>query len=217
MPVRKVSSRGGNVIGKFPSIKMGRMIAFESLLERDFIYLLDYDEGVTWFEEQPLTIEYQDGGKMLHYTPDFHAVENGGDVLVECKPTRFVNKDENRRKFATARDWCTQHGWVFRITTEREVRAGFRLQNVKLLTRYARQSVNPTLRGCIYALLHDVQAPVTINDIAGAMLSDDSGIVVPSILHMVFHHEVFAPLDDVPLSGKTTVCLPAQTRKEDRE
>ncbi len=58
MPVRQVSNRGGNVIGKFPSIKMGRMIAFESLLERDFIYLLDYDPAVEWFEEQPLTIEY---------------------------------------------------------------------------------------------------------------------------------------------------------------
>ena len=58
MPVRNVSNRGGNVIGKFPSIKMGRMVAFESLLERDFIYLLDHAEEVTWFEEQPLTIEF---------------------------------------------------------------------------------------------------------------------------------------------------------------
>ena len=59
MPVRKVSNRGGNAIGRFPSTKMGRMIAFESLLERDFIYLLDYDPTVDWFEEQPLSIEYQ--------------------------------------------------------------------------------------------------------------------------------------------------------------
>jgi len=53
MPVRNVSNRGGSVIGRFPSIKMERMIAFESLLERDFIYLLDYDARVEWFEEQP--------------------------------------------------------------------------------------------------------------------------------------------------------------------
>ena len=75
MPVRNVSNRGGNAIGRFPSLKMQRMIAFESLLERDFIYLLDYDAAVTWFEEQPLTIEYQHEGKLRHYTPDFHLVE----------------------------------------------------------------------------------------------------------------------------------------------
>ena len=39
MPVRNVSNRGGNAIGRFPSLKMQRMIAFESLLERDFIWV----------------------------------------------------------------------------------------------------------------------------------------------------------------------------------
>ena len=106
MPVRNVSNRGGNVIGKFPSLKMQRMIAFESLLERDFIYLLDYDTAVTWFEEQPLTIEYQHEGKLLHYTPDFHLVEHGQHVLVECKPEHFVNTTDNSRKFAVAQAWC---------------------------------------------------------------------------------------------------------------
>ena len=102
MPVRKVSNRGGNVIGRFPSTKMGRMIAFESLLERDFIYLLDYDPAVEWFEEQPLSIEYVHEAKLLHYTPDFHLLERGQHVLVECKPERFVDTEENRRKFAVA-------------------------------------------------------------------------------------------------------------------
>jgi len=58
MPVRKVSNHGGNVIGGFPSAKMERMIALESLLERNFIYLLEYAQSVEWFEEQPLSIEY---------------------------------------------------------------------------------------------------------------------------------------------------------------
>ena len=90
MPVRNVTNRGGNVIGRFPSLKMQRMIAFESLLERDFIYLLDYDAAVTWFEEQPLTIEYEHEGKLLHYTPDFHLVErwSAGARRVQTGPFR---------------------------------------------------------------------------------------------------------------------------------
>jgi hypothetical protein len=214
MPMRNVSNRGGNVIGKFPSIKMGRMIAFESLLERDFIYLLDYEWPVRWFEEQPLTINYHHQGKVLCYTPDFHVVEEGGDVLVECKPVKLVQTEENRRKFAAACEWCAQRGWEFRIVTERQVHGGFRLQNVKLLTRYARQTVNPAVRGGIYALLHHAQAPMTIDDVAGAISSGGPGAIMASILHMAFHHEVFVPLDDAPLSGKALVCLPTQTRKE---
>ena len=106
MPVRKVSNHGGNAIGGFPSTKMERMITFESLLERDFIYLVDYDPAVEWFEEQPLSIEYLPETKLLHYTPDFHLLERGQHVLVECKPERFVETEENRRKFAVVHEWC---------------------------------------------------------------------------------------------------------------
>jgi len=45
-PVRKATNRGKNIIGYFPSVKMGRMINFESLIERDFIYLLDFEQEV---------------------------------------------------------------------------------------------------------------------------------------------------------------------------
>ncbi|MBU1748983.1 MAG: TnsA endonuclease N-terminal domain-containing protein [Chloroflexi bacterium] len=112
MSVRKVSNHGGNVIGRFPSVKMKRMMAFESLIERDYLYLLDYDPDVEWFEEQPLTIEYQHDGETRHYTPDFHLVERERDILIECKPNGFVAADENRRKFAVARAWCRQRGWI---------------------------------------------------------------------------------------------------------
>jgi hypothetical protein len=184
------------------------MIAFESLIERDFIYLLDHDPEVVWFEEQPLTIPYHHEGRVLSYTPDFHLVEGDRHVLVECKPDRFVDKDENRRKFAAARDWCGQYGWVFRIVTGEQVRTGHRLQNVKLLTRYARQVVNPTVRGRILALLGSSRYALTIDDIVKAISDEEPGPAKASILCMAFHHEIFVPLDEVPLSGETPVCLP---------
>jgi hypothetical protein len=49
MSVRKVTNRGGNIIGKFPSFKMKRAIQFESTLERDYLYLPRHEhrqEGV---------------------------------------------------------------------------------------------------------------------------------------------------------------------------
>jgi len=208
MPVRKVSNRGGNIIGYFPSIKIKRMVAFESLIERDYLYLLDYELDTEWFAEQPLTIEYQHNGKTLHYTPDFHIAETGQDVLVECKPQALVDKEENQRKFRAACTWCANRGWTFRVVTDRDIRTRFRLKNVKLLTRYARHRVGPGLKGRIFALLHAAPAPLSIDDVVRKIGPADPAAVTTGVLHMAFHHELFIPLDDAPILGDTYVCLP---------
>jgi hypothetical protein len=208
MPVRKVSNRGGNAIGRFPSLKMGRMIAFESLLERDFIYLLDFEASVEWFEEQPLVIEYLHEGKRLHYTPDFHLFEAGQHVLIECKPECFVDTDENRRKFAVAQEWCEGRKWEFRTVTDRQIRAGFHLHNVKLLTQYARQKVDPILVSQIQASLQDAQTTRSIQEVALAILPTHPGVVTASILHLAYHHEIDLPLDATPISWETQVSRP---------
>ena len=47
MPVRTPSNRyGKNIVGKFPSLKLGRMVVFESRLEGDPVYLMEYDPKV---------------------------------------------------------------------------------------------------------------------------------------------------------------------------
>jgi hypothetical protein len=208
MPVRKVSNRGRNVIGRFPSIKMGRMIAFESLLERDFIYLIDYELSVGWFEEQPLTIAYQHEGKVLHYTPDFHLVECQRHVVVECKPECFVESAENQRKFAAAQEWCEGLGWEFRIITDRQVCSGFRLQNIKFLTRYARLKMDPVLCSQIQAFLQETQATPSIQELAEAIFSINPRAATAGILHLAYHHEIDLPIDTAPISGKTLVSPP---------
>jgi len=207
MPVRKVSNRGGNIIGRFPSLKMGRMIAFESLLERDFIYLLDYVTAVTWFEEQPLVIAYQHEGRSRHYTPDFLLLENGRHVLVECKPECFMGTEQNQRQFAAAREWCRAQPWEFRLVTECTLRAGFLLENVKRLTRYARQTVAPGLRSRIQAVLHAHPDPLALDELVSVLALDDRTLAVASILSLAFHHEVCAALTAAPLSGATRISL----------
>ena len=207
MPVRKVSNRGGNAIGRFPSTKMGRMIAFESLLERDFVYLLDYDADVEWFEEQPLSIEYEHETKLLHYTPDFHLFGRGQHVLVECKPERFVETEENLRKFAVAQEWCKKQGWEFRVVTDQQVRNGFRLQNVKLLAQYARQKVDIVIRSQIHTFLRETQEDMSIHNLAQAILPGNPSAVTASIFCLAYQHAISLSLDDAPISGATAVSL----------
>jgi len=214
MPIRKVSNRGGNVIGRFPSFKVGRMIAFESLLERDFIYLLDYDAEVEWFEEQPLSIEYVHEAKKLHYTPDFHLLERGWHVLIECKPERFIETEENRRKFAVAQAWCEKRGWKFRAITDQQVRHGFRLENIKLLTQYARQKVDIVTRSQIYTCLQETQMGISIRNLAALIQPDNPSEAIASIFCLAYHHSVNLSLEDAPISGATPVSLVSRKQTE---
>lgn len=206
MPVREISNRGGQIIGHFPSVTMGRMIGYESLIERDYLYLIDQDRRVTWFEEQPLTIAYVHEGKTRHYTPDVLQHEDARRVLVECKPASLTDTEENQRKFAAAREWCAARGYTFRVVTEREIRRPYRLANVKLVTQFARHTVSPDVRGRVFAVLAD--GPMSISGVAAGLCPEEPQRLIVDMLHLIYHHEIAAPLEDAPLRGDTMVQLP---------
>lgn len=206
--VRQVSNRGGNIIGRFPSLKMKRMISFESLIECDFLYLLDYEPEVERFDEQPLTIEYWFGQKLLHYTPDFHVLRTQRNLLIECKPEALTETEENRRKFNAAVAWCVEQDWTFCVVTDRDLRTGVRLKNVKLLTRYARYNLQPEMKSRVYALLEAASAPLTVGDLTQTLAPADPPSAIASLLHLAFHHEIAITLEGAPISVHSPVGLP---------
>ena len=207
MPVRSVSNRGGNATGRFPSLKMGRMIQFESLVELDYIYLLDYDPNIKWFEEQPRTIEYQWEQKTLRYTPDFLVIRQGYSTLVECKPDQFVDTEENNRKFRAAELWCSEVGWTFSVVTTSQIRNGFRLNNIKFLTRYARYQPDVTIRSRIYDHLLGAIPPITIQVLAQTIFPDNTAAGIAAIFHMIFHDELTVELDLSPITESSLISI----------
>ncbi len=145
MPVRTPNNRfgGRHMLVSFPSVKLGRAVACESLLEADAVELLEGDPAVEWYEEQPFTIEYLHEGRIRRFTPDLAAHKGGGRLLIECKPDALVDTAANRRKFAAARAWCAEHGWTFEVWTDVTLRAGHRLANGKRLRPYAARTPDP--------------------------------------------------------------------------
>lgn len=207
MPVRKVSNRGGNIIGHFPSHKLGRMVAFESLLERDFIYLLDYEPDVERFSEQPLVIRYQYAGKQCQYTPDFHVLYRGHNLLFECKPTQFLDDPDNRVKFEAARLWCQERRWVFDIATDEHLASNWRIKNIKLLTQFARYSIGLEIKGRIFACLASATGAVKVSDVMQGVNPQTPQSVIIPILHMAFHHELHIPLNDAKITIDSPISL----------
>lgn len=208
MPVRKPFTRyGRNIVGKFPSLKLDRMVAFESRIERDQIYLMEYDPNVVFFEEQPFSIDYKYGGKELKYTPDFRVVDaNGRHRLIECKPQKYVNKDDNQRKFAVAKEWCLHRNWEYKVITDNDTRSGFRLQNVMMLWQFARHHVSVALKARIYGVLNS-ENPLTVDELAARFDPDNPRTAVISIFHMLFHHELFTLIDQAKITGNLPIYL----------
>lgn len=197
MAVRQVRNHGKNIIGHFPSLKMGRMVAFESTIERDLLYLLDFEPHVKSFAEQPLTISYWEETKHRRYTPDFKVEFTGGQKgLVECKPQVFVKKEVNIKKFTAGEAWCAERGWNYEIITDQALRRGFRLDNVKFLTRFARHQLPLTLKYRIKAFVDAQKTAPSIDQIMETITSESPAIVRATILQMAFHNELTLPLNE---------------------
>lgn len=143
-PVRKIKNHFGkpSIIGKFASLKMKRSIHWESLLERDFAYLLEFDPLVTGYWAQPFKLSYWDGTRKRIYTPDFLVQRTSEKIVVEVKPSSKVSKYADLYRLAETE--LSNHGYTFQVKTENEIRIDPLLSNIKLLTRYAALTLTPT-------------------------------------------------------------------------
>jgi hypothetical protein len=202
-------------LGRFPSLKLNRMVGYQSLIERDFIYLLDFDVAVTIYCEQPLCLHYKEGSKQRRYTPDFSFSRHGQTYLVECKHHQFLREEDNRLKWAAAQRWCEAHGEVFVVVTEAMIRAGHRLENVKLLTDYARYSVDEPTQMTLLQTVMTATTPLTVAELMTAVSPTQPQMAVTPILHLAYYHQLFIPLDEAPISVASPVMLghaaPGQT------
>ncbi|EAW36765.1 TnsA endonuclease N-terminal domain-containing protein [Lyngbya sp. PCC 8106] len=142
VPARKITNTGTRKnIGKFSSRKMGQIVWYESLLELDYIYLLEIDPDVVAFASQPFQLQYTiiEGGKRrkLKYTPDFYVERKNQIQVVEVKPENKVNSERNQRIFHFVAPIFREKGWEFVVVTETMIRVQPQLNNVKLLHRYS--------------------------------------------------------------------------------
>lgn len=122
--------------GYFVSIKLHRTVEFESLLERDAIYLFEHSQGVKAYQEQPELIMYEYEGRMRKYYPDFEVVLNSGKVLhIEVKPKAKLLERALLLKFKAIAQRYENHPASLLILTEDEIRKEPLHTNLKLIDR----------------------------------------------------------------------------------
>src|SRR6266550_9462050 len=96
-PSRKVQSRASNVSGRYPSVKMGFSIQFESQhVELWGIYTMERDDDVLELYDQPTRIQLayhaRSGRKTTQWhTPDFFVIRQHTAGFEEWKPVTALD------------------------------------------------------------------------------------------------------------------------------
>lgn len=142
MAVRKIPKNYRNVTGRNARGRGTAPAEFESLLERDYLILLDFDPEVASFETQPIHVRVPGNKRpytpdvLVHYRPN-HRGQRRATELIEVKPSDKLAKykAELAPKFKAARALAHENGWKFAIRTEKHIRTP-RLENAKFLRGY---------------------------------------------------------------------------------
>lgn len=201
--------------GRLSSSKNDRSAAFESLLERDFFTLLDFDLDVVKFHEQPVTIEYVGStGEPRRYTPDVLVFFRQGSQRKRPEPTLYEVKPRPvlfsqwavlKPKFRAARRYATAHGWRFKIVTEQEVHGAY-LQNVQFLRQF--RGGNEKKLEFADVLLHRLQQQSlsTPHALVTSLLQDplNQARAIRSFWKLVAHHRIGMDLTQ-PISMESEI------------
>ena len=228
MPVRTIPKNSRSLTGKIIDSRTHTAVAFESALERDLYLLLDFDPAVAYFEEQPVTITYQDPvgvnrrytpDVLVHYIPTLRGQRDHRSVRYEIKYRDDLRTHwhEYRAKFKAARRYARSQGWVFRLITEREIRTPY-LQNAKFLRQYRERRFDSGDRHQMLAILasRGEMEPEPLL----ALLSPDRwerARLLPVLWHLIAIGEVGADLT-VPLTMSSRIwsCQPREDGHDER-
>lgn len=215
MPVRTIPKNSRSLTGKVIDFRGRRAVSFESALERDFYVLLDFDPAVAHFEEQPITIAYQEPigvhrtytpDVLVHYRPEMRRQRHSQPVLYEVKYRDDLRAHwrEYRAKFKAARRYARTQGWRFRLITEREIRTPY-LKNATFLRQFRKRALDSGDRRRILDLF--AKAGVTSPETLLASLSADRwerARLLPVLWALIASGEVGADLT-VPLTMNSKI------------
>ncbi|BCI90630.1 TnsA-like heteromeric transposase endonuclease subunit [Mycobacterium kansasii] len=200
LPVRRFTTRKGqrHLSGRWWCATTSGHVSFESWLERDHVMLLDFDVAVMGIAAQPFWLSWPNAsGSTIRHAPDYFARRaDGSAVVVDCRPVERRGPGD-LAKFDMTGQVCAQLGWEYRLVGGVEpILAG----NVRWLSGY--RHPRHRHRQVAQRLLEVFATPIPL--VGGAWAAGDPIAVLPVLFHLLWSHELTAPLS-VPLHQQTLV------------
>ena len=121
--------RSGRPVRTFPTYKRqrnypgllwtattGSLVGYESLLERDRLWLADFDPAVRQICGQPFWLTGRDGSTVRRHVPDFFfQMADGSYLVVDVKPARLLDAPEVAEVLAWTGRLCAGKGWGYEV------------------------------------------------------------------------------------------------------
>ena len=118
----------GEPVRRFPTYKGQRnypgllwcatteaLVGYESLLERDRLWLADFDPEVRWVASQPFWLSGRDGSTLRRHAPDFLLQTTTGYTVVDVKPKLLLEEPGVAEVLAWTGRLCAAKGWGYEV------------------------------------------------------------------------------------------------------
>lgn len=110
------------------------LVRYDSLLERDWIIIKDFDPDVTRILEQPFEIDMSRSGPKRAHTPDLLTWDQSGSIVVcDVKPADLSLEPGFQAHVAETKRVCEFLGWDYQLLMEPDPQV---LTNLRWLSGY---------------------------------------------------------------------------------
>lgn len=167
------------VTGKYPSIKMGRMMQWESRAERYAFMLLDADPVVTRYNEQPAKIEYLLDGRVHAHFPDLLIERAGARIFLEVKTIKeFENDPELQLRSRFLANVLPSLGFGYEVWLDSDIYRQPRFDNARFLTRLGRRPIDARVLETVRRAIMRSSCAVTMGDVFSGLLGNHGVFII---------------------------------------
>lgn len=204
MSTREIKKSHISVTGYFSSYKNKRLINFESKLEHDFYLLLEFDETVKSYIEQPFKVYYIYQDKKRRYTPDtLVSYVDGIQKVFEIKPIFKIQNDlELQEKIELQKQKIKEEkNLELCIFTDANINKIY-MDNIKIIYNFAFIKENKEIQDKIRNELLKLNVSLAIKELLDRLTSNQSDRLkyIPYLWNLVFNN-----LECVDFSKKITM------------
>ena len=94
----------------------GSLVGYESLLERDRLWLADFDPAVRAISGQPFWLTGRDGSTLRRHVPDFLLqLDDGHYLVVDVKPAALLDEPKVAEVLSWTGRMCAGKGWGYEV------------------------------------------------------------------------------------------------------
>ena len=176
------------------SATAGRFLEYESLLERDWMLLMDFDREAEWICEQPLRLRYVKDQRPASHVPDLLVWRAGMPELCDVKSEERLEDPGFLAQVEGTGLACAEAGFGYRVLSEPDPQL---LVNVRWLAGFRERPPDPdSERSRMLSVL--AAGALTI----GELLADAREVMLasPMLMHLLWAGDALAdlsgPIDD---------------------